>query len=713
VGVLRSDTTGGLLTRRLIPAVVSVPLVLGWSQLLGQLAGLYSNTFGAAIFATTSIAVLTAIVLWSATFLIRADEERRRAEATLRQQASLLEQTHDAIFVRELAGPVVYWNPAAERLFGFTRAEAVGQVSHRLLQSVFPQGWAEFEAALEREGEWMGELLHTKKNGERITVESRLRLTTAGDGKRLVLETSRDITERKRVAGALQEAHALLQTITDNATIGIFMADRQNRCTFMNPAAEAMVGYSFAEIAGRGLHELVHHHRPDGTPYPLSECVIGQSVLQLRELRGHEDVLVRRDGTFFPVLCNASPITKGGVLTDVILEVRDITEEKRAAEALQEANRRKDEFLAMLAHELRNPLTPIRAGLHVLRMPQPDDATVEKVKDLMEQQVHHLTRLVDDLLDVSRITRGKIALRKEAVDLAAGVDHAVQTVRPLLDSQHHTLTVALPGEAVHLEADPTRLEQILVNLLNNAAKYTRPGGHVSLAVERANGTAVIRVRDTGVGMSADLLPKVFDLFTQADRTLDRAQGGLGIGLTLVRRLVELHGGSVEAHSEGPGQGSEFVVCLPALPGRPAETEPPREAIPRPTELLRILVVEDDADVAEMLQVLLELWGHEVRVVCDGPTALVADRTFQPEVILLDIGLPGMDGYEVARQLRQQHGPARPLLVAVTGYGSREDKRQAHRVGFDLHLTKPIDPEQLEALLARRQASRAASCAIPS
>jgi PAS domain S-box-containing protein len=720
VWVLRSDTTGGMLARRLIPAVVIVPLVLGWLQLLGQRAGLYNPAFGAAIFAVTSIAVLTAIVLWSAGFLIRADEERKRVEVELRQ------------------------------------------------------------------------------------------------------------------------AHTLLQTITDNATIGIFMADRQNRCTFMNPAAEAMTGYTFGEIAGRVMHEVIHHHRPDGRPFPLAECGIGQSVLQLRELRGHEDVFVRRDGTFFPVLCNASPITKDGVLTNVILEVRDITEEKRAAEALRrreaefrqladampqivwtaradgyldyynerwyaftgfprgqggdaswepilhpddrplcrdvwynavrtgqpyqieyrfqdrrtgdyrwflgralpvrdeagrvvrwfgtctdindqkeaeealkEANRRKDEFLAMLAHELRNPLTPIRAGLHILRMPQADGATVDRVQEMMEQQVHHLTRLVDDLLDVSRITRGKIVLRKETVDLAAGVGHAVETVRPLLDSQHHTLTVSMPPEAVHLEADPTRLEQILVNLLNNAAKYTRPGGHVSLTVESANGTAVIRIRDTGVGMSADLLPKVFDLFTQADRTLDRSQGGLGIGLTLVHRLVQLHGGSVEAHSEGPGQGSEFVVRLPALRKPTEEPEAVREETPGRNGSLRVLVVEDDAEVAQMLEVLLELWGHEVRVVCDGPTALVAYRTYQPEVVLLDIGLPGMNGYEVARQLRQQPGRKRPLLVAVTGYGSNEDKRQAHRVGFDLHLTKPIEPQQLEALLACWQTSGTVSFAIPS
>jgi PAS domain S-box-containing protein len=568
-----------MLARRLIPAVVGVPLVLGWLRLLGQQAGLYNTAFGTAVFAITSIAILTAIVLWSAGFLIRADEQRRRAEAILR------------------------------------------------------------------------------------------------------------------------EAHALMQTITNNATTSIFMADRQDRCTFLNPAAETMTGYTFQEIDGRVLHDVIHHQRPDGRPFPLSECAIGQSVLQLKELRGHEDVFVRKDGTFFPVLLNASPIMKDGVLTDIFLEVRDITEEKRAAEALQEADRRKDEFLAMLAHELRNPLAPIRTGLHILRMPQANGAAVDQIKDMMEQQVHHLTRLVDDLLDVSRITRGKIELRKETVELAAAVGHAVETVRSLLDSHHHTLTVALPPAAVHLEADPTRLEQILVNLLNNAAKYTGHGGSISLTAEPDNDQVVIRVRDTGVGLSADLLPKVFDLFTQAERTLDRSQGGLGIGLTLVRRLVEMHGGSVEAHSAGPGQGSEFVVRLPALPKPPEESEVPPEQMARRNDSLRVLVVEDVVEVAHTLKVLLELWGHAVRVVHDGPAALVASRIYQPEVVLLDIGLPGMNGYDVARQLRRQQGRKRPLLVAVTGYGGEEDKRRAREAGFDCHMTKPVDLEELEALIA--------------
>jgi two-component system CheB/CheR fusion protein len=387
----------------------------------------------------------------------------------------------------------------------------------------------------------------------------------------------------------------------------------------------------------------------------------------------------------------------------------EFAERQQAEEALKEADRRKDEFLAMLAHELRNPLAPLLNGLHILRTGRVDGPTAERVRFMMEQQVRTLTRLVDDLLDVSRITRGKIQLRKERTDLATVVGRAVETVRPLIELQKHELSLSLPPEPVPLEADVTRLEQILTNLLNNAAKYTEPGGHIHLTAERDHAEVVLRVRDNGMGIPGQLLPHIFDMFTQADRSLDRAQGGLGIGLTLVRRLVELHGGRVLAHSDGPGRGSEFLVGLPALAPQPdGEPEPPRPPEPVKAEPRRVLVVEDEVAVAEMLVMLLELWGHQVQAVFDGPAALAAVQTFHPQVILCDIGLPGMSGYQLARQLRQQGAgsgdphpaPAQPVLVAITGYGQEEDRHCAQRAGFDHHLTKPVDPPALEALLAR-------------
>jgi PAS domain S-box-containing protein len=386
----------------------------------------------------------------------------------------------------------------------------------------------------------------------------------------------------------------------------------------------------------------------------------------------------------------------------------DIDDQKRAEEALRDADRRKDEFLAMLAHELRNPLAPIRDGLHILSMPQVDAATAGRVRSMMEQQVRNLTRLVDDLLDVSRITRGKIRLRKETTDLATVVGHAVETVRSLIELQKHELSVSLPDEPVHLEADPTRLEQVLTNLLNNAAKYTEPGGHIRLTAGREGAEVVVRVGDNGMGIPDELLPHIFDMFTQADRTLDRSQGGLGIGLTLVRRLVEMHGGSILAHSDGPGKGSEFMVRLPALPRRRPEVPAPPAAAPPKKEPLRVLVVEDEVAVAKMLVMLLRLWGHQVQGVHDGAGALAAVATFHPDVILCDIGLPGKNGYQVARELRQREWQGRPpVLVAVTGYGQEEDQRRAQAAGFDYHLTKPVDPHALEALLARCTESRAA------
>jgi len=354
----------------------------------------------------------------------------------------------------------------------------------------------------------------------------------------------------------------------------------------------------------------------------------------------------------------------------------------------------------MLAHELRNPLAPVLNALHVLGR-ESDPARVARARDMAERQVRHMARLVDDLLDISRITRGKIQLRKEPVDVHQIVARAVDCTRPLIEAQRHRLEVKLLPEPVYLEADPTRLEQILANLLNNAAKYTEPGGRIWLTTERDNSEVVVRVRDTGIGIPPDMLPRVFEMFIQVDRSLDRAQGGLGIGLTLVRSLVEMHGGSVEARSAGPGKGSEFAIRLPVLQQLPAEMgesgpEPPLAA----GERLRVLMVDDNADAAASVAMLLELEGHRVFLAHDGYAALEASRVHRPDVILLDIGLPGMNGYEAARQLRQQPGMMDVLLVAMTGYGQAEDRRRSSEAGFDHHLVKPVDPDELQELLLR-------------
>ncbi len=374
--------------------------------------------------------------------------------------------------------------------------------------------------------------------------------------------------------------------------------------------------------------------------------------------------------------------------------------------SIREADRRKDEFLAMLAHELRNPLAPISNAVEIMRLRGPEHSELHWARDVIARQVQHLVRLVDDLLDVSRITRGKIRLKLEPIDLAAAVSNAVETSRPLIEGRRHRFVVDMPAESIWVKADPARLAQVLANLLNNAAKYTEEEGSIRLSVARDGGQAVVRVRDSGVGIPPEMLAGIFDLFTQVDRSLDRAQGGLGIGLTLVQRLVQMHGGSVEAQSDGLGRGSEFVVRIPMLtafqPPRPA-TSPPAERASAAGHL-RILVVDDNADAAVSLSMLLRLDGHEVHMIHSGPAALDAVRKLRPDVVMLDIGLPEMDGYEVARRLRAEQGGADLSLVAVTGYGQDEDQRRCRTAGFDHHLVKPVDPQALSRLLTSMPAT---------
>jgi two-component system CheB/CheR fusion protein len=370
--------------------------------------------------------------------------------------------------------------------------------------------------------------------------------------------------------------------------------------------------------------------------------------------------------------------------------------EQRARQDAEAASRAKDEFLAMLAHELRNPLAAVQSALAAGRL---DASRRESALEIVHRQINQLGRLVDDLLDVARITQGRIRLRKERIALGGVVESAVEATRPLMEQREHHVFLSLPSDEIRIEADPARAEQIVVNLLTNAAKYTEPGGRIDVTVVCENDEAVLRVRDSGMGIAPNVLPHVFDLFTQSPRALDRAQGGLGIGLTIVRRLVELHGGRIAAHSDGIGRGAEFVVCLPALRAVPEEAPPlPRESTPQGRA--RVMVVEDNPDAAEGLRMLLDALGHHVRVVPDGVAALAAVQANVPDVMLIDIGLPGMDGYELARQIRQHRDLQRVVLVALTGYGGDADRERAFRAGFDYHIVKPVNPDTLQGLVAR-------------
>ncbi|HSU83674.1 MAG TPA: ATP-binding protein, partial [Thermoanaerobaculia bacterium] len=430
----------------------------------------------------------------------------------------------------------------------------------------------------------------------------------------------------------------LVEGVKDYA---IFMLDSQGHVASWNRGAELIKGYRADEILGRHFSVF----------YPADAIARGwpDHELEMAQAEGHfedEGWRVRKDGSLFwsNVIITAL-YDRDNQLRGFAKVTRDLTERRRV-EALEEADARRNEFLAMLSHELRNPLAPIKNALAVMRLSGVSEPSLDWARTVVERQVSHLTRLVDDLLDVSRISVGKITLQRKPLEIAQVVAAAVESSRPLIDSRGHNLTVMVPQEPLLIEGDLTRLSQAMTNLLNNAAKYTPPAGEIRLTVEKEGEMVAIRIRDTGIGIAADLLPKIFDLFTQGERPLDRSEGGLGIGLTLAQRLVKLHGGSIEASSEGPGQGSEFVVCLPLLTV-PIQSYNSglRSAGRQPAGSRRVLVVDDNRDAAESLELLLQIWGHQARSAQDGPEALALMAEFRPEIILLDIGLPGMDGYE--------------------------------------------------------------------
>jgi PAS domain S-box-containing protein len=495
---------------------------------------------------------------------------------------------------------------------------------------------------------------------------------------------------------------ALLQSIAsrreseatpDVADAILWMSGPDGRCIFMSRGWTAYTGQSQAEALGLGWTSFVHPEDREraGRVYA--------SALAAREPYAVDYRLRRRDGAWRWVLDSGRPRREAGGEfaghTGSVLDVHELSlaveERDRLMRELEEADRRKDEFLATLSHELRNPLAPLRNSLQLLRLADRRDGAAAPIHERMERQVEHLVRLVDDLLEMSRVTRGAFELRRDSVELASVVRNAVETSAPLIDAAAHRLELALPPEPLVADGDPVRLTQILANLLNNAARYTARGGRISVTLAREGGAACIRVRDTGSGIAPELLPRLFAMFSRGGNS-----SGLGIGLALARRLAEMHGGSIEAKSEGPGRGSEFVVRLPLLAGAPAAQAPrPPAAKLRPR---RILVVDDNRDAADSLAMLLSFLGAEVETANDGPGAIAAFERVRPAAVLLDLGMPGMDGYEVARSLRAAGADGVPI-IALTGWGQDEDRRRAREAGFDHHLIKPADMGALQALLA--------------
>ncbi|HKQ46765.1 MAG TPA: ATP-binding protein [Phycisphaerae bacterium] len=491
------------------------------------------------------------------------------------------------------------------------------------------------------------------------------------------------------------EGLAFLAAIIAASDDAIISKTLQGIILTWNGAAKRLFGYSAKEAIGKSITLIIPPEKQEEERSILERLGRGERI------EPFDTVRVANDGRRIDIALTVSPIwSADGKIIGASKIARDITQRKRTEAALLQADRRKDEFLAILGHELRNPLAPIRNSLHILRMNRRNDSATDHVGEMMERQVNHMVRLVDDLLEVSRITRGKIELRKEQIEVAAVVRSAVETSGPLIEELGHQLAVTIPTEPLFLEADPVRLTQVLANLLNNAAKYTATGGQIWLSVRREAQELVISVRDTGMGISQEMLSRVFDMFTQFDQLDDRGKGGLGIGLTLVKSLVELHGGRVSAHSDGPGKGSEFIVRLPLVTvHRPIDVQRPKELTSPPLASPRILVVDDNRDSADSMGMLLKMLGADVRVAYDGPEAIEAITTHKPLAVLLDIGMPGMDGHEVARWVRQQPGAQDMTLIALTGWGQMEDRLRTQTAGFDYHLVKPADVTALKTLLA--------------
>jgi PAS domain S-box-containing protein len=486
---------------------------------------------------------------------------------------------------------------------------------------------------------------------------------------------------------------ALLAAIVESSDDAIVSKSLQGIIMSWNTGAERLFGYTAEEAIGRPITMIIPKERLEEEQRILAQISQGE------RLEHFETERVTKSGKRIPLSLTVSPIRNSlGQIIGASKVARDITARKQLEAEQEEANRRKDEFLATLAHELRNPLAPIRNALNVLANGSP--GSFERVRAIMERQVDHMVRLVDDLLELSRITRGKIELRREPVDLGQVVRTAVETSRPLIDVAGHRLTIDLPSEPLALHADPVRISQILSNLLNNSAKYTPHGGEIRLTARREGLSVVITVSDNGIGIAPEALPRVFDMFMQGDSTNRQPEGGLGIGLTLVRSLVQMHGGSVEATSEGLGRGSEFHIRLPLVAEAPAaETGRAKPRLDAKLGSVRVLVADDNRDSADSLAMVLRSLGAEVEVVYDGDEALRALESRQTDIVLLDIGMPKLDGFETARRIRRNPAMSELTLIALTGWGQEEDRRRCYAAGFDYYLIKPVEIEKLQTLLS--------------
>jgi PAS domain S-box-containing protein len=626
--------------------------------------------------------------------------ERERLRITL---ASI----GDAVISTDAEGRVTYLNPVAETLTGWSGGDAAGRPLpevFRILHEYSREPASNPALHALREGRVVGLANHTlliARDGTERPIDDSAAPMLDESGRPVgAVLVFRDMAERRRD----EEARARLAAIVESSHDAIISKTLDGVIRTWNTGAERLFGYRAEEVVGRHITLLIP---PERMAEDEEQKILAR--LSRGELVDHyETVRMSKDGRRLDISLTVSPIRDGeGRIIGASKIARDVTERKQveaalqeAAEALKEADRRKDEFLAVLSHELRNPLAPLRNGLQVMRLGADDPDLIGRTRDMMDRQLSHMVRLIDDLLDVSRISRNKMELRLSRVLLADVVSSAVEIARPALEAAGQELTVVLPPEPVSLDADLTRLAQVFGNLLHNSAKYTDRGGHIELTATREGDQVRVSVRDDGIGIPATALPSLFEIFSQVDRSIERSTGGLGIGLALVKGLVEMHGGTVEAASPGPGQGSTFTVSLPVAKEReePASGLPAGEEPGAADAQRRILVVDDSRDSAISMAMMLEFLGNQVRTAHDGLEAVEAAEQFRPHVVLMDIGMPRLNGYEATRRIREQPWGEDIAVIALTGWGQEEDRARSREAGCDGHLVKPIHLPDLEKLL---------------
>ena len=625
--------------------------------------------------------------------------ERHAGRRIAAELAAIVESSEDAIIGKDLNGRITSWNPAASRLFGYRNSEMIGQSITRLIPPELADQEEEILGQL-RKGQRVDrfEAQRVAKDGRRLDLA--ITISPIRDEHGHVVGASKfahDIGARKRSEAAQQIRQQRLEIATAAAALGVYEWDiAADEAHWENARMYEIFGRAIAEgplSRSEFLDSVVHPDDQETVRRVLFDDIRPGPLFQLAcRIRRQRDGAWRWIEFVGRGLADAD----GGArrLTGVLA---DITERRQLEIALREGDRRKDEFLAMLAHELRNPLAPLKNAAELMRLAHADNPELTQIQSLIDRQVRHLSHLLDDLLDASRINQGKITLAREPLELKVLLVHALESTRPFTDARNHHVALVFPPQPLWIEADAVRLTQVICNLVNNAAKFTDPGGRIQVIAEPAGRQVVIRVIDNGQGIEADLLPHIFELFIQGQRAPDRSQGGLGIGLSLARKLTVLHGGDLSASSGGPGCGCEFVVRLPLI-DPPAQPETSGIRAPAAPVRRRVLVVDDNVDAAQSLSVLLTIAGHQAQAVYDGLAALSLAETFKPECVVLDIGLPQMDGYEVARRLRQMSQTRDATLIVLSGYGRAEDRRRSEAAGIDHHLVKPVNLEVLEALI---------------